>query len=205
MQRIGSSTVFLAFKENPDIQFAVKVFYPDPYACNREEIIERLRSISQLEHENIVNVVETGENEDFVYAVMEYVPGENLYDLMQRNPRLHWAAAAELARDIIRGLVHAHAYSVTHRSLHPDRILLGKGGQVKINFCNEGEITPSGEIANYVSPEIFLGQPLEAYSDIYSLGAIMYHIITGNPPLSGKSKEMLYNIEKWNQYCLIME
>ncbi|NUM37364.1 MAG: serine/threonine protein kinase [Candidatus Brocadiae bacterium] len=187
VQQISTSLVFLAFKDDPDHQVAMKVFYPDPYACNHDVILERLQEIKKLDHENIVKVYETGETEDFIYAIMEYVPGENLYDLMRRNPRLHWAAAGELAREITKGLVSAHALGITHRSLHPDRILLGKGGQIKINFCNEGEITPSGEIANYVPPELFLGETLEEYSDIYSLGAIIYNIVTGNAPLAGKT------------------
>ena len=152
VQRIAQSMVYLAFRDNPDNRVAIKIFFPDPYACNHDEILERLRVISSLEHENIVNVYETGETDEFIYVVMEYVPGENLYDLMQRNPRLHWAAAAELAREIIRGLVYAHGQGAWHRSLHPDRVLLGKGAQIKINFCNEGEITPSSEIAHYVAP-----------------------------------------------------
>jgi len=187
VQQIGSSMVFLAFKEDPDHQVAMKVFYPDPYACNHDVIVERLKEIQKLDHENIVKIYETGETESFIYAIMEYVPGENLYDLMRRNPRLHWAAAGELAKEITKGLVAAHFYGITHRTLHPDRILLGKGGQIKINFCNEGEITPSSEIANYVPPELFLGEALEECSDIYSLGAIIYNIVTGNPPLSGKT------------------
>ena len=187
VQRIGKSMVYLAFKDNPDNQVAIKIFYPDPYACNHDEILTRLQAITWVVHENVVHVFEVGEQDDFIYAIMEYVPGENLYDLMQRNPRLHWAAAAELAKEIMRGLVAAHDHNVTHRSLHPDRVLLGKGGQIKINFCNEGEITPSSEIAHYVSPEIFLGQMLDQSSDIYSLGTIIYNIVTGKPPLSGKS------------------
>lgn len=186
-QRIRNSLVFLAFREeSPQQQVALKLFYPDPIACNREIILERLHSICRLDHANILKVYEVGEEKDYIYTVMEYVPGENLYDLMQRNPRLHWAAAAELAREIVRGLVAAHGENVLHRCLHPDRILLGKGGQIKINFCNEGEITPSKEIANYVAPEFFLGKDLEAYSDIYSLGSIIFNIVTGKPPLSGK-------------------
>lgn len=187
VQRIGESMVFLAFKDHPDQQVAFKIFYPDPYACNHDWIVEKLSLIQRLEHPNIVTVLDRGETPEFIYAVMEYVPGENLYDLMQRNPRLHWAAAGELAREITKGLVAAHAQGIIHRSLHPDRILLGKGGQVKVNFCHEGEITPSSEIANYVPPELFQGEPLEASSDIYSLGAIIFTIVTGKPPLDGKT------------------
>jgi len=185
VQRIGTSTVFLAYQETPDKQFALKIFYPDPYACNRTEILERIQSIIPLRHKNIVTVYQAGETEDFIYAVMEYIPGENLYDLMQRNPRLHWGAAAELALEITHGLVYAQDHSITHRTLHPDRILLGTQGQIKINFCNEGEITPTAEVANYVAPEFFLGETLNSSADIYALGAIIYHIVTGNAPLSG--------------------
>ena len=185
VQRIGTSTVFLAYQDTPDKQFALKIFYPDPYACNRTEILERIQSIIPLRHKNIVTVYQAGETEKFIYAVMEYIPGENLYDLMQRNPRLHWGAAAELALEITHGLVYAQDHSITHRTLHPDRVLLGTQGQIKINFCNEGEITPTPEVANYVAPEFFLGETLTSSADIYSLGAIIYHIVTGNAPLSG--------------------
>lgn len=185
VQRIGTSTVFLAYQDTPDKQFALKIFYPDPYACNRTEILERIQSIIPLRHKNIVTVYQAGETENFIYAVMEYIPGENLYDLMQRNPRLHWGAAAELALEITHGLVYAQDHSITHRTLHPDRVLLGTQGQIKINFCNEGEITPTAEVANYVAPEFFLGETLNSSADIYALGAIIYHIVTGNAPLSG--------------------
>lgn len=192
--RIGQSKVFLAFHEDaPEQQVALKIFFPDPFAGNRDVIWDRLQAVSKLEHENIVKVFEVGEQiygeadeRNFIYAVMEYVPGENLYDLMKRNPRLHWAAAAELALDIVNGLVGAHEHHVMHRCLHPDRVLLGKSGQIKINFCNEGEITPSQEVVYYVPPELFLGQDLTAESDVYSLGAIICNIVTGNPPFSGK-------------------
>jgi serine/threonine-protein kinase len=193
-QRIGHNKVFLAFHEDsPEKQVALKVFFPDPFASNHDVILERLQAVSKLDHENIVKVDAVGEQiygesdeRNFIYAVMEYVPGENLYDLMKRNPRLHWAAAAELASDIVKGLVAAHEHQVMHRCLHPDRVLLGKSGQIKINFCNEGEITPSREVVYYVPPELFLGQDLTAESDVYSLGAIIYNIVTGNPPFSGK-------------------
>ena len=186
-ERHRDSLVFLAFKEEaPDERVALKVFYPDPFAENEDLIWNRLHSIKSLNHENIVKVYDVGKRENFIYAVMEYVPGENLYDLMQRNPRLHWGVAAELAREIVRGLVAAHDKKILHLSLHPDRVLLGKGGQIKISFCNEGEITPSKEIVHYVAPELFLGKKLEECSDIYSLGAIIYNIVTGKPPLVGK-------------------
>lgn len=203
VQRIGNSLVFLGFKQGaPDRQVAIKFFYPDPYAENRESILQRLRAILQLEHENIVKVLDVGEEVTFIYAVMEYIPGENLYDLMQRNPRLHWAAGAELAKDIVKGLVAAHAQKILHRSLHPDRVLLGKEGKIKINFCNEGEITPSKEIVYYVAPELFLGKELEECSDIYALGAIIYNIVTGNPPLAGKEpKEVAM---KHRQLCPVL-
>lgn len=140
-----------------------------------------------LNHCNVARIYEVGDWNGVIYAVMEYVEGENLYDLMKRNPRLHWGAAAELAREIVKGLVAAHAKNVMHLSLHPDRIFLSKGGQIKINFCNEGVITPSGEIAHYVAPELFLGKTLDAQSDIYSMGAIIYNIVTGKPPFAGKA------------------
>lgn len=187
IQRVGESTVYLGHRDNPAQTVAIKIFYPDPYACNQEGILERLNEIRQLDHENILKIYDTGQTENFIYAITEYVPGQNLYDLMQRNPRLHWAAAAELAKDIVRGLVAAHSKGVTHRCLHPDRILLSKSGYIKINFCNEGEITPSKEVANFVAPELFLGQDIDQRSDIYSLGTIIYTIITGKAPLSGKS------------------
>ena len=187
-QQINNSSVFLAFKENsPEEQVAIKIFFPDPFACNEDIILERLQKITVLDHENVVKVHKVGQKDNYIYSVMEYVPGENLYDLMLRKPRLHWAAAAEFARDIVRGLVAAHSDGVLHLSLHPDRIMLGKGGQIKINFCNEGEITPSPEIVHYVAPELFLGQQLGQAADIYSLGAIIYNIVIGKPPLAGKA------------------
>ena len=185
--RIGESKVFLAFKEdNPGKQVALKLFFPDPFANNHDAILDRLNEVSKLDNPNIVKVYEVGDKQDFIYAVMEYVPGKNLYDLMTLNPRLHWAAAAELAKDIVKGLLAAHQQKVLHRCLHPDRVLLGKAGQIKINFCNEGEITPSKEVVYYVPPELFLGQELSERSDIYSLGAIIYHIVIGLPPFAGK-------------------
>ncbi len=186
IQRINSG-VYIGLKEDSQQTVAIKIFSPDPYACNREEILQRIKIIQELDHENIVKIYEAGETDQFIYAIMEYVPGENLYDLMQRNPRLHWAAAAELARDIICGLVAAHSKGIAHRCLHPDRILLSKNGQIKINFCNEGELSPSKEIANFVPPELFLGQDIDQKSDIYSLGSIICTIVTGKPPLAGKT------------------
>ncbi len=187
VQRIANTLVFLAYKNDPDNQVAIKFFYPDPIADNKDLILERLEGVCQLDHPNIIKAYEVGVEKGIIYVVMEYSPGENLYDLLQRNPRLHWAAAAEIAREITRGLVSAHAMGVNHLSLHPDRILLSTSGQIRVNFCNEGVITPSSEVVNYVSPELFFGQELEERSDVYSLGAIIYSIVIGTPPLKGKS------------------
>lgn len=196
VQRIEDSLVYLAFRKDIDHQVAIKIFYPNPYADNQQLVVDRLNTICKLNHPNIVKTYEVGEIRGVVYCVMEYIPGENLYDLMKRNPRLHWGAAAEIGRELTQGLVAAHKLNILHLSLHPDRVLLSKDGQIKVNFCNEGLITPSNEIVHYVAPELFLGQDIQKSSDIYSLGAIIYHIVTGNPPLAGKEPQEIALIHR---------
>lgn len=196
VQRIKESLVYLAFRQDIDHQVAIKIFYPNPYAGNQQLVIDRLDTICKLEDPNIIKIYEVGNIKGAVYCVMEYIPGENLYDLMKRNPRLHWGAAAEIGREITQGLVAAHKLGILHLSLHPDRILLGKDGQIKVNFCNEGLITPSKEIVHYVAPELFLGQDIQKSSDVYSLGTIIYHIVTGNPPVAGKEPKEIALIHR---------
>lgn len=194
----GMGTVYLGTHKETGRQAAVKVL---PASLAREEgFVERFKreivSMEQLKSPHIVEFYESGNDGDIYYYAMEYVDGETLTSRLMRDKRMPWAEVIDLCLQICRALKAAHNSGIIHRDLKPSNLMLSSDGTVKLTdfgvaqvFASQ-KLTVTGGIvgtAEYMSPEQAKGQRATKKSDLYSLGAVMYVMLTGRPPFSGKS------------------
>ena len=186
----GMATVYLAHDEELHRPVAIKLLAERLAgdADFRTRFLREARLAARLSHPNIVTVYDAGEAEDGrPYIVMEYVPGTTFAELGQIAP----GEAVELAIQASRGLAHAHAAGLVHRDVKPQNLLLREDGTVKVadfGIARAAETTALTQVgtvlgtAAYLSPEQALGEQVTAAADIYSLGAVLYELLTGRPP-----------------------
>ena len=207
----GMSRVFLGRDEVLDRPVAVKIVEPDP---DDPEIGPRFqregRSAARLSHPNIVMVFDAGEGEldgrAVSYIVMEYVPGGDFGDLIDRNGPIPETMLLRIGADVASGLTHAHERGIIHRGIKPHNILLDERGSPKladfgIARALDGTTSPDRAgsylaTAAYSSPEQLRGERVTPKSDVYSFGATLYHAAVGEQPFSGNP------IEVANQHIL---
>jgi eukaryotic-like serine/threonine-protein kinase len=201
----GMARVFLGRDEVLDRPVAVKIVEPDP---EDPEIGLRFRregrAAARLSHPNIVRVYDAGEDEldgiGVSYIVMEYVPCGDFKDMMERNGPLPEAMLSRVGADVAAGLAHAHERGIVHRDVKPRNVLIDDRGSPKLadfGIARALDATTShnrGEsylgTAAYSSPEQLKGERVTAKSDVYSLGATLYHAAVGRQPFSGNSLEV---------------
>jgi eukaryotic-like serine/threonine-protein kinase len=206
--RGGMSSVYRAFDTVLERQVAIKVMHRD--IASDSDQLERFRrearAVAQLNHPHIVTVIDAGEysepgehpgNEAATpFIVLEHVAGETLKDLILREGSLETTTALAYALEIARALDTAHARGIVHRDVKPQNILLSPEGGAKItdfgiarSLAEEG-LTLDGRVlgtTDYVSPEQALGEPVTGRSDVYSLGIVLYEMLTGRVPFKGDS------------------
>jgi serine/threonine-protein kinase len=201
LARGGMADVFLARDQLLDRPVAVKVLFPE-FATD-PNFVERFRreaqSAANLNHPNIVSVYDWGQEEGTYFIVMEYIEGRSLADILRTEGPLHPQRAAEVASDIAAALGFAHRNGVVHRDVKPGNVLISPSGQVKVADFGiaralgagaEENLTQAGSVmgtATYFAPEQAQGLPLDPRSDLYSLGVVLYEMVTGRPPFSGES------------------
>lgn len=165
-----------------------------------EEFIRRFRreaqSAASLSHPNVVSMYDVGQEEDVHYIVMEYVEGMTLNDLIKEKAPLQVEDALHIATQICDALEHAHVNQIIHRDIKPHNILIGKNGRIKVTdfgiarAATSSTITQTGSVVgsvHYFSPEHAKGVSTGAKSDLYSLGIVLYQMLTGRLPFLGES------------------
>jgi tRNA A-37 threonylcarbamoyl transferase component Bud32 len=189
----GMARVYLATDRVLERQVAVKVLSPsdaqDPVFVERFR--REARAAARLSHPNIVAVFDSGSDADQPYLVMEYVPGQSLAQLLARQGRLAPRRAVELAIQVCAALAAAHAQGLVHRDIKPANVLVSPDGKVKVTDFGivkasaATTLTGTGTVlgtAAYLSPEQAQGGPVDARSDLYGLGCVLYELLCGSPP-----------------------
>ncbi len=201
LARGGMAEVFLAQDQLLGRPVAVKVLFPE-FATD-PAFVERFRREAQaaanLSHPNIVGVYDWGREGKTYYIVMEYVEGRTLSEVIRTEGPLPAVQAAEIAKEIASALGFAHKNDVVHRDMKSGNVIVSDSGQIKvadfgiataISGNGQTDLTQTGAVmgtATYFSPEQAQGKPLDGRSDLYSLGIVMYEMLTGTPPFSGDS------------------
>ena len=191
--RGGMATVFLARDAELQRPVAIKVLASDLGGDGplRERFLREARLAARLSHPNVVRVFDVGEGGDGPYIVMEYVPGETVADLLARRRKVSPAEAVDLVAQACEGLQHAHEHGLVHRDVKPQNLLVREDGCVKVadlgiaRDADSTHLTQHGTIlgtAAYLSPEQTAGEEVTAASDVYSLGAVLYELLTGRTP-----------------------
>ena len=197
--RGGMGVVYRAKDADLGREVAVKVL--SDALANEDAVVERFkreaRSMAALNHPNIIQVHFIGEDDGKPYIVMEYVPGESLKDRVKRDAPLELKRALNFIAQTASGLAAAHASNVVHRDVKPANLIITPDNQVKIAdfgiaFAKElGEkLTTTGQFVGtpgYLSPEVCLGESVDQRSDIFSLGVVLYEMLTGKIPFGDVS------------------
>ena len=205
-------TVYRGVHDETGELHAIKVLAPtyahDPHFRGRFE--SEIKSLIQLDHENIVRLLSFGQQDGMLFFSMELVEGNSLYYMHKKGHRFDWREILSVARDVSKGLRHAHDRGIIHRDLKPGNLLMtvdeeGKSGHVKITDFGIakrfGTSLNTGEnvlgTMDFMSPEQAKGEPVTTKSDLYSLGTVMFTLLSGRPPFSANSvEESLRNLTR---------
>jgi beta-lactam-binding protein with PASTA domain/predicted Ser/Thr protein kinase len=178
---------------------AVKILAPqfadDPNFVSRFR--REAQAAARISNPNLVSVFDTGSDDGVHYIVMEFVEGKTLAEFLAGGGRIMPERSIDIATDVCRALEAAHAQGVTHRDIKPGNIMLNARGDVKVTDFGIARMSTTAETvaqtaavlgtAAYLSPEQAQGQPVDGRTDIYSLGCVLYEMVTGRPPFTGNS------------------
>lgn len=194
----GMANVYLAYDTILDRDVAVKVLRGD--LANDEKFVRRFQrealSASSLSHPNIVEMYDVGEDDNQYYIVMEYAPGRTLKQLLKKRGKLTITEVIDIMLQLTDGMAHAHDSFIIHRDIKPQNIIILENGMIKITdfgiamALNTTQLTQTNSVmgsVHYLPPEQANGKGCTIKSDIYSMGILMYELLTGSVPYKGEN------------------
>jgi serine/threonine-protein kinase len=200
----GMATVYLANDVKHERKVALKVLRPELAAViGAERFLAEIKVTANLQHPHILPLHDSGEADTFLYYVMPYVEGETLRDKLDHEKQLGVDEAVEITRSVAAALDYAHRQDVIHRDIKPENILLHDGQALVADFgialalshAGGARLTETGlsiGTPHYMSPEQAMGdRELDARSDVYSLGAMLYEMLAGDPPYTGSTAQAI--------------
>ena len=200
--RGGMATVYLARDVKHDRDVALKVLRPELAAVlGADRFLQEIHISARLDHPHILTLIDSGESDGFVWYVLPYVRGESLRDKLTREQHLTIEEAVRIATQVASALDYAHRHGVIHRDIKPENILLHEGEAVVADFgialavheAGGSRVTETGLSLGtppYMSPEQATGgREVDARSDVYSLAAVVYEMLTGEPPHTGPTAQ----------------
>jgi serine/threonine-protein kinase len=200
----GMATVYLAHDVKHERKVALKVLRPELAAViGAERFLAEIKVTANLQHPHILPLHDSGEADTFLYYVMPFVEGETLRDKIDREKQLGVEEALEITRSVAAALDYAHRQEVIHRDIKPENILLHDGQALVADFgialalshAGGARLTETGlsiGTPHYMSPEQAMGdRELDARSDVYSLGAMLYEMLAGDPPYTGSTAQAI--------------
>jgi eukaryotic-like serine/threonine-protein kinase len=200
----GMATVYLAHDEKHDRKVALKVLRPELAAViGADRFLQEIKVTANLQHSHILPLYDSGAADNFLFYVMPYVEGETLRTRLDREKQLGVDDAVALTRAIASALEYAHKQGVVHRDIKPENILLRDsdpliadfGIALAVSHAGGNRLTETGlsiGTPHYMSPEQAMGdRELDARSDVYSLGAVLYEMLTGEPPHTGSTAQAI--------------
>jgi len=209
--RGGMGRVYLAQEELNGRQAAIKVLAAelaqDTGFLQRFE--REIDTLSRLDHPNIVRFYEAGFENDLYFYAMEYVDGQSLEEALTAQGRLPWQEVLDAAIQVCHALRHVHDHGVIHRDLKPPNLLRTPDGQIKLTDFGIAKIFASNHLtatggvvgtAEFLSPEQAAGKPVNKRSDLYSLGVVLYTLLTGKPPFEGETFVELLHKHRYGQF-----
>ncbi len=202
--RGGMATVYVAYDSRQDRAVAIKVLDPRlSVALGPERFLREIRIVSHLQHPHIVPVFDSGAVDGLLYYVMPFVEGESLRDRLVRDGPLPLSDAVRLVDELAGALDYAHARGVVHRDVKPGNVLLSSGQALLADFGVARAVRDAGSPSrtevgvavgtpNYMSPEQAAGQGhIDARTDVYALGCVVYEMLVGEPPFTGVDPQMI--------------
>ncbi|MFL5907445.1 MAG: protein kinase domain-containing protein, partial [Solirubrobacterales bacterium] len=195
----GMSTVYLALDEVLDRPVAIKLLHREisEEADQLERFRREARAAARLSHPNLVGVIDAGEDDGRPYIVFEYIEGRTLKRRIQDEDGLPIDEAVAYAIEIGRGLIAAHARKLVHRDVKPQNVLIDPDGRAKVTdfgiarSLESTGLTATGRVlgtTDYVSPEQAMGEEVDERSDVYSLGVVLYEMLTGEVPYRAETQ-----------------
>ena len=188
----GMANVYKARCHRLNRLVAIKILKSDlaDNADFRRRFHDESQAVAQLSHANIVSVYDVSTNPDREYIVMELIDGITLKQYMERRGRMDWRESLHFITQIMRGLSHAHSRGIIHRDIKPQNIMVLRDGSVKVAdfgiacLQNNAQTLTQDALGSvhYISPEQARGEHIDARSDIYSAGVVLYEMLTGRLP-----------------------